>query len=99
MKVQVFRKVQDPKDVTRQDADNSMDAIEPGQNPKPTLPGQEITNLDIKQTECVICMADFESGDRLINFGCTNEHRFHEDCLSKWLAGKESCPLCKEQAV
>ncbi|KAF7822440.1 E3 ubiquitin-protein ligase RING1-like [Senna tora] len=46
-----------------------------------------------EQTECIICLATYESGDRLKVLPCN--HRFHGDCLEKWLTDHATCPLCR----
>ena len=44
-------------------------------------------------SECMICLADFETGDRVGNLPCG--HVFHvEPCLKEWLGRKNHCPLC-----
>ncbi|KAJ3132158.1 hypothetical protein HK101_004634, partial [Irineochytrium annulatum] len=50
---------------------------------------------------CPICLDDFKPGNVLRRLPC--EHRFHEECLHKWvrggwdggIAGKATCPMCK----
>jgi len=46
--------------------------------------------------ECTICFVEIQKGDVLLDFGCQRGHLFHEECLSKWLDKKNSCPLCKQ---
>ncbi|KAG7027130.1 RING-H2 finger protein ATL78, partial [Cucurbita argyrosperma subsp. argyrosperma] len=44
--------------------------------------------------ECVICLADFEPGDRVrILPKCY--HGFHVHCIDKWLSSHTSCPKCR----
>ena len=44
--------------------------------------------------ECCICLSAFRDGEKLkVLPGC--EHRFHSECVDKWLANHSSCPLCR----
>ena len=42
---------------------------------------------------CPICIVDYCSGDKLKTLPCM--HRFHRDCIDKWLGMKSDCPICK----
>jgi hypothetical protein len=42
---------------------------------------------------CAICLEDFEAGDGLAVMPC--DHRFHERCLTEWLALSRLCPCCR----
>ncbi len=75
---------------------NSQEENHEHQNDTGRIESGEVSHTSPNQTECVICMTDYEEGDRLLIFGCTYRHKFHEDCLSKWLTSKETCPLCKQ---
>ncbi|MED6189074.1 hypothetical protein PIB30_092136 [Stylosanthes scabra] len=44
--------------------------------------------------ECCICLSAFRDEEKLkILPGC--EHRFHCECVDKWLTNHSSCPLCR----
>lgn len=43
--------------------------------------------------QCMICLEDFEPGDRRMTLPCL--HGFHEACCKKWLKQNGSCPVCK----
>mmetsp|Transcript_2201 Transcript_2201/g.3750 ORF Transcript_2201/g.3750 Transcript_2201/m.3750 type:complete len:361 (+) Transcript_2201:51-1133(+) len=43
--------------------------------------------------ECAICLLPWASEDCIKKTGCA--HTFHEECLSKWLAGARTCPVCR----
>ncbi|KAK7412983.1 hypothetical protein VNO78_04788 [Psophocarpus tetragonolobus] len=45
-------------------------------------------------SDCAICLADFSDGDR-IRFLPNCNHRFHVDCIDKWLLSHSSCPTCR----
>jgi len=45
---------------------------------------------------CAICMAEYASGDELRVLPCG--HRFHCECVDKWLVDQsKTCPLCSKQ--
>ncbi|XP_051143392.1 RING-H2 finger protein ATL66-like [Andrographis paniculata] len=43
---------------------------------------------------CCICLGTFSGGDKLKMLPACR-HRFHSDCVDKWLATRSSCPLCR----
>ncbi|KAJ3673726.1 hypothetical protein LUZ60_005718 [Juncus effusus] len=46
------------------------------------------------QTECVICMSEFEDDEILRMLpGCC--HVFHLECIGTWLASRVTCPVCR----
>ncbi len=50
------------------------------------------TNLE--SIGCVICLSDFEKGDRVRTLPCC--HVFHSTCIDVWLTSKtRTCPMCK----
>lgn len=53
------------------------------------------TPLPFNQTNCVICLEDFENGEILYNLSC--EHAFHRNCMSTYLLENETCPVCREK--
>jgi hypothetical protein len=42
--------------------------------------------------ECMICMCAFRDGDVLRMLPCM--HKYHVDCVDRWLDMKETCPIC-----
>ncbi|KAJ4746611.1 RING-H2 finger protein ATL45 [Rhynchospora pubera] len=51
-----------------------------------------------KQTECVICLTEFEEGEEIrILPECF--HKFHVGCVDKWLRAQSSCPSCRRVLV
>ena len=43
---------------------------------------------------CSICLVDYDRGDQVRAFnGCV--HRFHAECIDKWLERSSHCPLCR----
>lgn len=51
-------------------------------------------NLPGLDSECVICLSEFESGERL-RFLPKCNHGFHVRCIDKWLKSNSSCPKCR----
>ncbi|XVE86590.1 hypothetical protein DITRI_Ditri18aG0045600 [Diplodiscus trichospermus] len=51
-------------------------------------------NLSGLDTECVICLSEFVSGERL-RFLPKCNHGFHVRCIDKWLKSHSSCPKCR----
>ena len=48
---------------------------------------------DGNQTECSICMVEYDVGDYLARLECLC--KFHRECIVSWLARKQECPLHK----
>jgi len=44
-------------------------------------------------TSCRVCLLDYEDGDLVKTLPCM--HRFHSECIDKWLATHRTCPVCK----
>ncbi|GKV25203.1 hypothetical protein SLEP1_g34674 [Rubroshorea leprosula] len=52
---------------------------------------EELPGLD---SECVICLSEFEAGESLRMLPKCN-HGFHVGCIDKWLKSHSSCPKCR----
>lgn len=46
-----------------------------------------------RDTSCVICLVDYEDGDKLLQLPC--QHSFHTECITGWFELNRTCPLCK----
>ncbi|KAK2429100.1 RING/U-box superfamily protein [Trifolium repens] len=55
----------------------------------------EIGEGDDDGGECVVCLDEFEVGGVVKEMHC--KHRFHGDCIEKWLGLHGSCPVCRYQ--
>ncbi|KAI8375344.1 hypothetical protein EDC96DRAFT_496902 [Choanephora cucurbitarum] len=51
-----------------------------------------INDPDI-QEECIICQEHFTSALDLCVLPC--EHKYHSECITKWLHVNSSCPICR----
>ena len=47
-------------------------------------------------TECIICMCEYEPNDEIIELPCDRRHFFHAGCIENWLKKNNSCPMCKK---
>lgn len=47
------------------------------------------------QTECAICLTDFEVGETLTALPCAAAHAFHTECVRGALSRSIYCPLCR----
>ena len=58
---------------------------------------QHISSVDktkvIGSERCVICLDDYDYNHNVGELEC--EHKFHQECIEKWLMEKTICPLCK----
>jgi len=48
---------------------------------------------DDTDNKCLICISEYEEGEQVRTLPCF--HRFHSDCIDRWLANSTSCPICK----
>ncbi|AYV77619.1 MAG: hypothetical protein Dasosvirus13_5 [Dasosvirus sp.] len=46
---------------------------------------------------CSICLTNYVQNDNLGILDCT--HRFHMDCITRWLDVNPSCPLCRQNVL
>ncbi|OQS06583.1 hypothetical protein THRCLA_20344 [Thraustotheca clavata] len=51
------------------------------------------------EDECAICMSNYDPADNDTILELTCGHSFHESCLVKWLDNKQTCPLCRNEAL
>ncbi|KAI3443323.1 uncharacterized protein J3R85_000256 [Psidium guajava] len=47
--------------------------------------------------KCSICQEEFEEGNELGKLNCG--HGYHMECIKQWLGQKNTCPVCKSEAV
>mmetsp|Transcript_82433 Transcript_82433/g.229726 ORF Transcript_82433/g.229726 Transcript_82433/m.229726 type:complete len:557 (-) Transcript_82433:83-1753(-) len=49
--------------------------------------------LGLDQVRCVVCLCDFQDGERLRRLPC--DHMFHAGCVDECLGRDPRCPLCR----
>jgi len=47
------------------------------------------------QTECSICLQEFQPQDEVICLPCDERHFFHTSCVTGWLRMSQLCPVCR----
>lgn len=49
-------------------------------------------------SDCAVCLSDLEAGEeaRLLP-NC--KHRFHVECIDKWLGNQSNCPICRTEVA
>ncbi|KAJ0715300.1 putative transcription factor C2H2 family [Helianthus annuus] len=53
-----------------------------------------------KMTEvdaCSICLCEYEKNEKMGRLECG--HRFHAECIRRWLLSKNICPMCRSTAL
>jgi len=56
--------------------------------------GEEKTSSNLNEN-CPICLLDFEEDMEVLHLPC--HHLFHPECITMWLQGKATCPMCKKE--
>ena len=54
---------------------------------------KDVSKLEKKKKNCVICMEDFKIGDEVLFIPCL--HVFHKNCIVEWFKDHNDCPVCK----
>ena len=62
----------------------------PNNGPTTTTGGE----TDATDPACAICACEYEPTDCVVCV-CTNNHRFHVECVRDWLLKQQTCPLCR----
>jgi len=77
---------------------NGTNAVELNGPRSVAFPAHEAPELT--EVTCAICLDDFDEGDMLNSVEQTKCcHRFHRDCLIKWLEHHDVCPICRRVMV
>lgn len=59
------------------------------------LPREPYDSKRHEDTQCVMCLTDFEPGQPVVVLKCC--HIFDESCLLKWAEEHKECPVCKAE--
>ena len=46
--------------------------------------------------EYIICMENFQQGQKVTALPCDERHYFHSECILSWSERHRNCPLCKK---
>ncbi|XP_019165733.1 PREDICTED: E3 ubiquitin-protein ligase RING1-like [Ipomoea nil] len=55
----------------------------------------EIGEEEEEEGECAICLEEWGVGETVKEMPC--RHRFHKECIEKWLGIHGSCPVCRHK--
>ena len=44
---------------------------------------------------CTICMLAMNEAGEIMALSCNINHKFHRDCIRRWLSEHETCPICR----
>ncbi|CAL9750548.1 unnamed protein product [Musa acuminata subsp. burmannicoides] len=50
---------------------------------------------DDNSEQCVVCRLEYEDGDSLVLLSC--KHKYHSECINKWLQINKVCPVCNAE--
>ena len=56
-----------------------------------------LTNQELLNEECVICLDKFELNEKITTLSCN--HYYHYNCIKEWTQKERSCPLCRLNIV
>lgn len=91
-------KPQEKEPVTRIKSRNGIHKT-PKVDPKKAIKAalQKEKSEPTSSSTCAICLEDYKHKDKLRKFPCS--HKFHQECIDKWLSLKNNCPVCKGKPV
>ena len=61
------------------------------------IEGEREGMLAVRSTQCAICLEPYQDGNELRTVMCL--HRFHKNCIDRWLRTNCICPICKQRSV
>jgi E3 ubiquitin-protein ligase RNF38/44 len=60
--------------------------------PAQTVPAGGLLGEAGEKLSCAVCLEEFVEGAQLRALPCL--HKYHKDCIDKWLQQKAACPVC-----
>ncbi|EEF39939.1 E3 ubiquitin-protein ligase MPSR1 [Ricinus communis] len=60
-----------------------------------SLPSVDVQEIGDRDSECAICLEEWEIGAGAVVKEMPCKHRFHGNCIEKWLGIHGSCPVCR----
>lgn len=81
----------DPQETQQQPAPRNLIAALPTH----IVTAAEVAAAPEEHKVCTICIENFQEGDEVRTLPCF--HRFHKNCVSRWLRQNGICPVCKHQ--
>ncbi|KDP31213.1 hypothetical protein JCGZ_11589 [Jatropha curcas] len=82
--------------IRRAEMQSMEDKAKPIPASKESIEALETVAFD-ELKECVVCMAEIETGTEGIRMPCL--HFYHQDCIKKWLQSSRVCPLCRYEML
>ena len=55
------------------------------------------TKRNSKLLECSVCLDSLNNSKESIQLFCG--HKFHKDCVYKWISEKNTCPNCRKSII
>ncbi|KAH6763124.1 hypothetical protein C2S52_020557 [Perilla frutescens var. hirtella] len=59
------------------------------------MPSVEVVSGENSDEQCAVCLEGWEAGESAKEMPC--KHRFHGDCIERWLNISGCCPVCRYQ--
>ncbi|CAK58036.1 unnamed protein product (macronuclear) [Paramecium tetraurelia] len=56
----------------------------------------EKQKLDQDRMECAICLQNLDYKENITQLECHFTHRFHTECIERWILAVHKCPLCNQ---
>lgn len=66
-------------------------------NELPRFNFKKLEGMGEEDTKCVICYSEFEENEMVRALLCS--HKFHTECIDKWLEKNITCPVCKSDML
>ncbi|MFC1842998.1 RING finger domain-containing protein [Candidatus Dependentiae bacterium] len=86
------KQIKDTKKQPQQKRDKTKEKITKKRKPKKK-------NKPVKKQEkenCTICLCEMENNRNIKELVC--KHKFHENCIDKWIKQNRTCPICRRFA-